>query len=430
MFSILTIYGLFLSFGNIVASEQCNSSNTNTSLLDVLKNNMQNSILNAYELKKYVNLFPNERNETIQTFLNLTFESYQVEYFIKEFPEEINNDFFKEVLKKSLLKKTLYLYNDDISNNVLIKSSDCSATKYYVKLFPNETKLSLVKYMVLENCDLIDYLDIYIEESLFDACISYEYRSSRNCYEIDKFFLKYPVAPLLRDDMFKAIDSIECAKLFLKWYPDKKNSVTVKNKIYNCLTHNSKTDDYYFYGLTYPDDFLEGGNFKDVFEEHMYESINTVYNLEKRFHAIAEWMEIFPNNTKKIVKTIAEYFPMQTYMDKLLSIRPDLRNLVSEYSFDKYINDLEDPNCDKNYELWNDEPYFTYFIEKRTNYTKHHILLTKYKTIIQINKFLKTFPQYVCDDVLIKSLISVCENDKYNKFNCYFENYPNTCLHK
>lgn len=317
----------------------------------------------------------------------------------------------------------------------LITASEYDMIKSHVKMYPYES--SLINPVITNGCNLTEYLnlsqrmfqykyniqqfkkEIELSEKKYEKSSWVDLSDSLNqnvqgidtsCCEFDIFFDSCPqILPLFKDNMFEAINSLNCAKIFVRRFPEDRDESEVKNKIYEHVRYGT-IDDYYSYVSMYPKDF-ENNIFKETFIESILMRVSMLHHTDQdindRLHLVQDFLTSFPNETNRILRYIIDQCPhrdMKHHIDEFIEIRPEMYEMIEEYFFTDYVAKL---SSRYNVPL-TDEPYFSYFPKEKSNQTKQLILLGKYKTHQQIDKFLITFPEYKYNFELIKRRIYIC----------------------
>lgn len=356
---------------NIAVAHSINKTSDNPSST----NNTTNT--NPSEVKQCVDLFSfisKSEYDMIKDYIGMCpHESYLIGHLINN---KCNVSTYLN-LSHNILK---YKYNISICNNDIDKINDRS-------------DVTLWRYLKQEYFGADDQLN------------QYQTDLDKKCYDLDTFFDSCPqIIPLSRDNLFEIIYSMDCAKIFIRRYPDEKNMPEVRDKVYSHVKYSS-LDDHYYYVSLYPKDFqntdFENNDFKENFIEAIFQKLNHIFTTDPgssdSINMVQNFLTSFPNETDKILQYILSRYPysdMKHHIDQLLESRPDLLESVQERFFVNYVDNLRIGGRDNYYTQYTEEPYFSYFSGEKTNATKQKILLDSYRTDAQIEKFLVTFPEY------------------------------------
>lgn len=256
----------------------------------------------------------------------------------------------------------------------------------------------------------------------YDSINEYKKHINESCHKMDIFCDECPlIIPLLKDVLFNIIYSRDCAKIFLKHYSEEKDTPRLKSK-FNHYSGIGTLSDQYQYISMYPED----KEFNNDVLSHVFPSLRHLLNMDPGSYdaenMVKNFLNSFPDETEKIAEFIISYYPygceyFKYHIDKLLEIRPNLRENEEDIFFVHYVNKLDMPNRDL-YHIYDSEDYFfSSFPEDKLNQTKKLILLQNYKTHMQIDKFLRTFPDHQLNIYLIRSRLHVYN---FEKRFCYF----------
>jgi hypothetical protein len=320
----------------------------------------------------------------------------------------------------------------------LISTSEYDMIKSHVQMYPSESRL--INPVITSGCNLVEYLNLSNRMFMIRYNI-YRFKKEMNqknktlkdmddvkesltrniqeidivCHRFDSFFDTCPhIIPLFKNNMFEAINTLNCTKIFIRRFPGDKDEPGVKNKINEYVRYWS-LNDYYNYASMYPKDFANNV-FKDTFIKSILLKITIIldhseHNITDEERTIVQnFLTGFPNETNKIIQYIVEHSPyrdMRYHVDRFIEIRPELYESFVEQFFSNYLTRLSSNLFDLYHISQTDEPYFLYFPKEKSNRTKHLILLGRYKTHGQIDKFLETFPEYENNFELIKRRIHI-----------------------